>query len=347
MGLVYFTSVSLTLFIMYSFVAIAVGFQLSRILYYRHNLLSFQFGFLLIGFIWSLLRSIFWGLFPIVDQVTWGITVLLWIPVNFEFATFSLLVLFFAHLVNKTTWEKIKNRYVVVFAGINIILLILQCVWIGFAISTPNADFWFGFTQSILTASVFLILIVILAIYGWKLHKVMKTSKLSIQAQIPPQILQATFVIFILFTSRFAWNVATIVGQFEVSLDSDAARDKVIIVTGYFLWEIAPTVLVLFLFWRIPRTNPRGRQTLYTFPQTPTRARFIPSSPYLLSQEKPSSVQKSGSFTSQPLLQGYSVGKNSAYSTTPLPYNAPQSVSEPSSPSLERDNERDNLIEPY
>jgi len=87
-------------------------------------------AFLLLCLCWSLLRTVY---FFFVFQLDGFIPLLIyWLPVNVMFATFSLLVVFYAHLHHKqkAEWKAFKRKYLTVWAALSIIFLILGLVWI-------------------------------------------------------------------------------------------------------------------------------------------------------------------------------------------------------------------------
>lgn len=108
---------------------------------FRHNLFSFQLGFLVLCFVWGIVRAVFWWLTPVLPEPSVAAIGMLWyeymvlflfsssfrIPINLQFATFSLLVLFYAHLVHRATWEKTMKRIcTATYIGTNVVFLILQ-----------------------------------------------------------------------------------------------------------------------------------------------------------------------------------------------------------------------------
>lgn len=348
----YYKSTPFPLAILYTVLTLAVGFQISRILYYRHNLYSFQLGFLSLCFIWGVIRACFWWLFPIISE-PWGVSAmaLLWVPVNLQFATFSLLVLFFAHLVHRATWEKsTKKIFAISYIAINVIFFVVQSVWVGMGAYYANKKeldehSWLEVAQSSFSAVVFLILVFILAGYGWLLYSALKASHSFVQP-VPTAIFPITFIIFMLFLSRCIFDFVNVAGYWIVYVDSNAIRDNLIIFFLYFFWEILPAVLILGLFWKIPTTHigglPRRIKTAKTnvfhFPFPPL---IVPGGPYPKdhevsgvasrlfndpqrydSDDETTSFLRKGSpiaaYTTQPIPHTpQSYGKNTAYSTTP------------------------------
>ena len=90
MGSTYYV-LSLLITLFYLILCIASLLQLSRILYYKHNIRSFHFAFLLLTFTWSLFRILFFGTTSSIPSLF--SLILFWFPVDIQFATFSLIKL--------------------------------------------------------------------------------------------------------------------------------------------------------------------------------------------------------------------------------------------------------------
>eukprot|EP00026_Physarum_polycephalum_P009186 Phypoly_transcript_09299.p1 GENE.Phypoly_transcript_09299~~Phypoly_transcript_09299.p1 ORF type:complete len:415 (+),score=36.99 Phypoly_transcript_09299:118-1362(+) len=348
----------------YCVFTLIVGFQITRILYYRHALVSFQLGFLILCFIWGILRIIFWSTVSVTGVILSN--VLLWIPLNIQFATFSLLVIFYAHLVHKSTWERYtKRRFAIAYVVINAVLLILQCVSLGvvnskhpddlkllgdvqqglgstrpgYFICTPDrfSCVLHGVTTSSgIAGFVFLVLVAILAWYGFRLHvAISSTAKHQMLFQVPPGLFVVTVIIILLFLSRCIYDFVNVTSTYVVDLDSNSAKDQLIIFFAYFSWEIVPAIMIIVLFWRIPTTHiggitRRGRSTMFMLP--PTAVKPMPSAGivsrlfndpqrYDSDDETTGFLQKGTPVTyttpPKPSSYTYSFGKNTPYATTP------------------------------
>ncbi|KAF2076616.1 hypothetical protein CYY_002102 [Polysphondylium violaceum] len=338
----YFSPSTLILFILYSILTIMVLFQIIRILVNKHNIFSFRFGFLAIGCVWSIFRTIFWAISGLPDTKAAALAndVFLYIPINLQFATFSLLVLFYAHVVHRATWEgSTRKRFTIAYAVVNTILLILQCVCIGvYFRDTPfdssssaenTKDKWVNQTQAALTGIVFLLLVSVLAFYGWRLYFIMKITKSHLQSQLPSSIIPTTFFIFCCFTSRCIYDFVGAFGTVSVELNSQDVKHIITIVVSYVFWEILPYILILALFWRIPTTmiggNARRKNVnSFAYPQP------ISTVPGKVINHQPGNLSRlfmdpqrydSDDETTSLLYKGSPVlysGRHSPYSTTPV-----------------------------
>lgn len=87
--------------------ATLVGFQLLRHIVFRHQLVSFQFSFLLVCFVWLLFRCLWF----VVDWSSTGsltVALIVLAPEVCQIATFSLLVLYIAKLVHRRRWVEVR-----------------------------------------------------------------------------------------------------------------------------------------------------------------------------------------------------------------------------------------------
>jgi hypothetical protein len=271
---------------------------------------------------------------------------LLWLPVNFQFATFSLLVVFFAHLVHRATWEKsTKKIFTIAYVATNLVFMSVQGVWLGLYAyyekhNMEDESEWLGVAQSTLAGVVFLILVFILAYYGYLLHSAMKGASSFVQP-VPSTIFPITFVIFMLFLSRSVFDFVNAAGHWIISVISDDSFSYAVVFLLYFFWEILPAVMILGLFWRIPTTHigglPRRRHNNANFTFPPL---IVPGGPYPKdhesnvsgiasrlfndpqrydSDDEATSFLRKGSpiaYSTQ-LPTPHSFGKNTPYSTTP------------------------------
>jgi len=105
--------------------------QLGRIIYFRHKFRSFTVAFLTLCFFWAFLRGIFFAF--IVDNRwdaadNWIYSIIYWTPINIQFATFSLLVAYYAHLEHKQKgeWRIFKRRYTLIYGISNLLFFWLR-----------------------------------------------------------------------------------------------------------------------------------------------------------------------------------------------------------------------------
>jgi len=326
----------------YLILTIVVIFQISRILYYRHNLYSFQLGFLVLCLVWGILRSIFFSVITVVksDVVLYTLQ---WLPMNLQFATFSLLVLFYAHLVHRATWEtSTKKIFTVIYFVTNFIFISLQVVLIGLnaheKIPYDNTtDTVYDKAQLYLSAVVFLILVFILGCYGWMLFST--RGNRSLIQQVPSQIFLVTVVILALFSSRSIFDFINAEVNLDIPVKTRDRKEGTIVFLLYFFWEILPTIMIILLFWHIPTTHIGGlprrmrKDNTYNLPYPPNAGQPAAKDPastagfasrlfsdpqrYDSDDETTSFLRKGSpiSYTQQSAPRSF--GQNAPYLTTP------------------------------
>lgn len=124
---------------------------------------------------------------------------------------------------------------------------------------------WLTVVGQTFVGGMFFCLIIILAIYGYKASKSIRSSNANILLPLLAKtdsslgIVVITTVIAILYTTRFIYDVVTAIpsmSSWRVAIQPcthDSAH--IFIFLAWFLWEITPSSLVLFFFWRIPQTH--------------------------------------------------------------------------------------------
>jgi hypothetical protein len=278
---------------LYGVLIVATVFQIGRILYYRHKLVSFQVGFLVLCFFWMALRIgacvalvCLWDNYP-----DWAYIALFSLPANLEFATFSLLVLFYASVIKKNLdkqqWEKgHRVGFTVAFTVSNIAFLCIQIAWIAYVLvelgvlSPAQFDVEFNRLQTIraaYTAVAFALLTVLLSIYSFRLKSVLSSGQGSMPFQAKAtsntQVLGLTFTLLFLFFTRSLFDVLTAATS-KVSIifgPGGTSGDHVWFFITSLAWEIVPTFLVLMFFRSIPRTK---------VPMSFGRSKFVNKRPY-------------------------------------------------------------------
>jgi hypothetical protein len=187
---------------------------------FRHNLLHYQFFFLALCLLWSILRAIFWIINP------WSAfleTLLQIFAIWAQFAMFAFLVLFLVQIVYKAEgwWLSYRVRVFVIYSStislfffIYVTILILSVEW-GSA-STKIDIISFSFV-----ALMFLLLSIFLLYYTYKMWNL----KSSIKPQLPQNrtkrhILIMTIILCVVFLSRALKAVISIFGVGVINFDA-------------------------------------------------------------------------------------------------------------------------------
>lgn len=160
------------------------------------------------------------------------------IPTNLQFSTFSLLILFYAHIYHKTekNWENRKTIYAIVYVVSNLIYIVvttgdlstryrahfqrtlynnfdLFVLSVSIALVADHGEQadWENKLWNVVSAVTFSILVCVLAYYGLRVAALMRMGKAQISFQPKKssnlQVVSVTVVIFLIFTSRALFNV--------------------------------------------------------------------------------------------------------------------------------------------
>jgi len=242
-----------------------ISLQLGRIVYYRHKLRSFQVGFLVQCFFWGLLRALFFLLLDFISNTNWLLLIIYWLPINIQYSTFSLLVVYYAYLNPihevKAEMRKFKRVYISVWLTTNVLFLLgsIAGIILGVIYHDPYEDEpdWLSAVHGYFTGGVFLVLVVVLAYHGFKIFQLMRhgpRSKLLAKVSLS-KILLVTVVLFLLFTSRCAYEFTMAVGVKSLTVSSGMVKEGLFTFVGLCAWEIIPTILVLVLFGNVNSTT--------------------------------------------------------------------------------------------
>ena len=116
---------------------LACLFQLSRLVYYKHRLVHYQSIFLFLCLVWCVLR---WATFffnGAFDSACASLPVSIvfntffYLALNVQFATFSLLILYFGELVHKRTWRSLRrSQFISIYIISNLFFLLWSIAFI-------------------------------------------------------------------------------------------------------------------------------------------------------------------------------------------------------------------------
>tara|TARA_R110002050_G_scaffold148587_1_gene274860 strand:- start:247 stop:1407 length:1161 start_codon:yes stop_codon:yes gene_type:complete len=121
--------------------------------------------------------------------------------------------------------------------------------------------FWLLVLSASVAGTIFLVLNVFLAYYGYQIYLVMRDSNGSFQVPFQPKgsspkrILVITFLICFIFLTRTMFDFSAIAGLDFFDPSTGRPADEVATVLLYFWWEIVPTTSIIFLFFKIPKTD--------------------------------------------------------------------------------------------
>ena len=258
----------ITLTAVYSLLFLSSLVQLLRILHAQHDVCSFQFGFLSLCTLWSGLRAFFFGEWFALPEL---LSLLLWwLPLDLQFSTFSLLLLFYASLRHRSRWPHSASQrrlYIAVLAAVNVAAPLLTSAW---AVCSVLQSRGIGQLESLhhaYNACQLLALFGVLVHLGYKLHSSPHTNQLlaSLLRPLFPLSLLTTLCLTV-FLSRAILSALNSAGLYAIELGGDEGgwkRVSPVAFTLLALWEVAPTAAVLLFFHHIPhRRQRRERPTM-------------------------------------------------------------------------------------
>eukprot|EP00128_Syssomonas_multiformis_P001740 Colp12_sorted_trinity150504_noHs@16004 len=261
-------SLTIILVLVYSILGILVLVHLFRIIYYGHNRFSYHVLFLAICFLWSLLRAVTFcvmeDLIPMVSVELYRIVYCL--PIVLQFAAFSLLFLYLAQVLHKSSMNAQSRRIgFVLWMGINVMFLFANILCVSFAGNDDTLDFPQEIlaTRVVITEVLFLLLSIGFAFYIYEVSQ-MKGNTVLLEAKSTSirQIVALMSLIVLIFVSRAIYNLVAAVPDSglllwgyrsgfvvdRVYVDEDHGYSFVFLSVALLVWEILPTCVVLFFF---------------------------------------------------------------------------------------------------
>ena len=255
--------------ILYSSLCLLVIVQLLRIIIYRHNVVSFQGGFLSLCLVWSGLRLLFW--FSNTFQwPEWVQLLCYWLPNLLQFATFSDLVVFYYKLVHIRDWKRLRRKVWAIYCAANVIVTAALGVWLWlFQVvdkNEANKEDVVAFYYSIFSGVTFGILMLLISYYGWRVFKIRLTRRMRLYHPFASTTVMVglTFLVFVVFLTRCIYGLLQAAGGHAMSDPVGSRREQyktlpqavdVATFVLLILWELLPTFALVMLFRRIPRTK--------------------------------------------------------------------------------------------
>jgi len=247
-----FRSYAFVLALLYGLITLVSLFQIARIIFYRHNLFHYQFGFLAYCFIWGILRSVFWLFVP---WSTFYELLLQGAGLVVQFSTFSFLVLFYVQIVFKSRdqWADFRTLIIALYITINFIFLAgyiaqvcLQSIQID---PSPVADFF--------CAIMFIILSGFLAFFGSQVIIIVANEAVKVNfLRHKIQLSILTVLLVLIFVSR---AVKDFLSGFDIGTsnisnnpEEDTIGQQSLFFSLMVVWDLIPATMVIGLFWHIP-----------------------------------------------------------------------------------------------
>lgn len=192
--------------------------------------------------------------------------VLLWVPLIFCIAAFSLLVVHFGAVLNGSAWkEGVRRRYAVYYVVANSLFFVAHAVIFVLGLVYPDDVMAarLQHAQDALVSSVFVMLGVVIGLYGWWMWCLFRREPSAVvhlgRHQTPLRmVLFVSFTVFV-FVTRALLLVLLLFDVIDPAWMGERhvfdARGALWAAT-YVVWEIVPLVVFIVLFWP---TNTRDR----------------------------------------------------------------------------------------
>jgi len=176
-----------------------------------------------------------------------------WLPTCFEFAAYTLFVVFLAQLIHNRRWDAHKHKYYIVWAVAQAVLVVVNLAWIISVLMN-------GRTQTaiqlriFMTAFMFLVLTVLVLVYSYMLLRAIRNFGVGVtkSSLLNPLVMKITSPLLTsLFLSRAVYDFV-VLGIYRPGDDANFGIREYLI--NYFefgsllLWEILPMYLVFVVF---------------------------------------------------------------------------------------------------
>eukprot|EP01080_Neovahlkampfia_damariscottae_P007986 gene7986-12451_t len=258
----------------------------------RHNLISYNFTFLIFLLIWQLLRAIVWFI-PIPSPCV--INILAWMIIFTQFLTFNLLIIFFASIINGRFWDeevsllcgkkgtdlttslnpmtrffqfKRKNIYFFIYSVIGLLALAvitsyntIICVIENDKSQQRLRDDLLLYFGRIPPGIIFVILLILLLFYGIRLLVAMKRDEISNVHLLNVNFVSIAIVIMVNSLVLGLRILTSFVPLIEQSFSKDLFNTQclrqsiwgsIMVICLYIFYETLPIVSLLIIFGKIP-----------------------------------------------------------------------------------------------
>ncbi|XP_004349835.2 hypothetical protein CAOG_01315 [Capsaspora owczarzaki ATCC 30864] len=267
-------AVNIVLSLLYGVLCVWCVSLLVRIKLGRHKMISYQTLFMGLCVGWTLLRMIFFASYGHgLENSQYAVTVLLWVPINIQFATFSLLVLYYANTVysERRMWAARKRLMYFCYSIPQIILAGLLFAWIF--VTGDDGDSGDDVTdiRQYASAGIFLVLFFATAYFARELYNMFPALTHSMIPFSQRLLAITTVHMLVVFLSRFIYNVCAGLRVVTIYLEGDNT-DAAGAFAVYTFWEIAPVTTFILLFRNIPKTTYVPPPALLSHPDTNAHA---------------------------------------------------------------------------
>jgi len=272
-------------------IAFFSSWQLAKIIFYRHNCASFQVPFVMLSFLWTSIRAIFFGLhLKLSQKALFGI---FWVTNDLELTMYYLIVVFYIYWIKDEDAERRLSLNTKRFRlglqimwGILVLVMFIKtfvtlslCEDSGCNTETGDAAHVQKFTYFVRAVEYLILAVVytfIMILIQYRRRK-LRISAFEIRVRdgltrhgtlkntVVGRKLMTMF--WLIFTTRCIFYFASTNGKvwtLDITMDENQnKRFGIGVFILLFLWEILPTVMVLWCFSSIPTTNAGGCSCLF------------------------------------------------------------------------------------
>lgn len=190
------------------------------------------------------------------------------LPTNLQFATFSLLVMYFARRVHAARWAGSLHWIAytaclfanIVLASIHLIVAVVAMtegdVSQEYRGDDDGTGWWVNSGTAILFSAVFFVLVAMLAAYGFAIWRERRSDPSFPKKPTQRAMLVAAGVVCFCYTFRGVWDLLLAADVVTLNLMPDRVGEMVLVVVMFVIWEIAPMSIVVALFGAVPATAP-------------------------------------------------------------------------------------------
>lgn len=235
----------------------------------KYRWLSYNSGFFFLCLVTCILRTVFFMFYSYwmdTKRHLFGLS-LYWFATNTQFATFSLLVVFYASITNDSNWRSWRIPVWIVYGFFNLLFLAAFIASLLVVKIEKTRDH----ARSAITASTFFLLVLALGYYGFRVWRILLQSSNpnpKLHGISALKLFIATLHIMVIYLSR---GIYAILSDAVPSLSlyfgnaGEALTSELLSCLYISIWEIVPTIIILILFW--DTTPPaRGYSSLHSLP---------------------------------------------------------------------------------
>ena len=222
----------------------------------RHNPRSLEAQVYCLGCVWAVLRAVFLLVYPLAPR-QWLFCFVYGLPTNVQVGVYSLLLLYCAQRVHFASWDRIHRGLYTACVAVNAALFVLYVVVssIGVARAARGVG-WTNRANNVVFLLCFLTIAVAFGTYSVVLARQKRRHALY-KHENQRALVALTVTIACCMVIRCVWDFAELVTARPVGIFSRTARDQVMVLFMFLVWELIPAFAVIGFFGHIPARERR------------------------------------------------------------------------------------------